>query len=143
LLEGDVLFPYGAVSCNPYRTKNYNLYHRYQLPMADVMLVGGGITELQLLEAQIQLLNKQVDGVKRAENASIACARVIASIQKAEEKDGFVGGPAITAADGTTTGGPAAGGGGAGQPNQYHSGAAGNGGSGGGGGAEGGCCTLL
>lgn len=106
--------------------------------MTDVML-GGGATELQVLESQVQLLTKQMDGVKRAENASSACARVIASIQKAEEKDGFVGGPGA----GNNLDGGGGGGGGA---NQYHSGGGGPGSNGGGGaqgGAEGGCCVVM
>ena len=75
----------------------------------------GGITELQLMESEILLLNKQLDGVKRAENTSTACARVIASIQAAEEKDGFVGGSSDS--------------------NQYHSST--------GGGPDGGCCVVM
>jgi hypothetical protein len=110
--------------------------------MTDGML-GGGATELQVLESQVLLLTKQMEGVKRAENTSSACARVIASIQKAEEKDGFVGGPA--AADGAGGGGAGGAGGGA---NQYHSGGGGGSGSNGGGGraqggAEGGCCVVM
>jgi hypothetical protein len=112
--------------------------------MADVvMLVGGGVTELQILEAQIANLNRQVEGVKRAENASSACAQVIASIQKAEEKDGFVGDNAVAGAGG---GGPEGGAGGVAQANQYHSGASGGSNGGGGAGAgqpEGGCCTVM
>ena len=105
--------------------------------MTDVMM-GGGATELQVLESQVLLLTKQMDGVKRAENTSSACARVIASIQKAEEKDGFVGGPGA--------GSNLDGGGGGGGANQYHSGGGGagsNGGAGAQGGAEGGCCVVM
>lgn len=74
----------------------------------------GGITELQMLEAEIKLLEKQLDGVKRAEKASVACSRIVASIQAGEESDGFVGGSSS---------------------NQYHSSA--------GTAAEGGCCAVL
>jgi hypothetical protein len=98
-------------------------------------MLGGGATELQMLEEQVANLNRQVEGVKRAENASGACARVIASIQKAEEKDGFVGDANSLAA---AAGGPE----GAGAANQYHSGAGGSNG-GGGGQAEGGCCAVM
>jgi len=88
-----------------------NLESRTELAMSEIT----GITELQLLEAEILLLNKQLDGVKKAETTSASCARVLASIQAAEEKDGFVGGSL--------------------ENNQYHSSS--------GSGAEGGCCNLM
>ena len=74
----------------------------------------GGVTELQILEGEIRLLNKQLDGVKRADNTSSSCARVIQAIQAAEEKDGFVGGSA--------------------EMNSFHAST--------GAGAEGGCCSV-
>jgi len=78
----------------------------------------GGITELQLLEAEATMLERQLDGVNRAGSASEACARVIASIRAAEEGDGFVGAAASAS----------------GEHNQYHSSA----------GSEGdGCCAVL
>jgi len=88
--------------------------------MSDVGV--GGITELQMLESEVKLLKKQLDGVQRAEKTSVASARAIASIQRTEEGDGFVG-----------VGGGAAGGD---AQNQYHSSAAAADGGGG-------CCSLM
>lgn len=50
----------------------------------------GGITELQLLQADIELMKKQLQGIKGGENTSVACSRMISSITKAEDQDGFV-----------------------------------------------------
>lgn len=72
----------------------------------------GGVTELELLEVQIAIAERQLAGVQKAEKTSAACARVAASIQGAEESDNFVGGAAS---------------------NQYHSSAAPS---------DGGCCTV-
>lgn len=79
--------------------------------MADV----GGVTELQFLEGEIRLLKKQLDGINKADVTSSSCARVIASIQAAEEKDGFIGGSM--------------------ENNQFHTSA--------GAGGDGGCCTVM
>jgi len=78
----------------------------------------GGQTELQLLEAEVTILKKQLDGVKNAEPASTACARIVSSIKNAESKDGFLVGE----------GGPA-------EHNQFHTQA--------GAASDGGCCVLL
>jgi prefoldin subunit 5 len=51
---------------------------------------GGGVTEYQLLQADIVNLQKQKADVEAAEKTSIACARIIASIKAAEGKDGFL-----------------------------------------------------
>mmetsp|Transcript_2536 Transcript_2536/g.4332 ORF Transcript_2536/g.4332 Transcript_2536/m.4332 type:complete len:82 (+) Transcript_2536:1053-1298(+) len=50
----------------------------------------GGITELQLLQAEIKILKKQLDGVHGGENTSVACDRIVSHITKAEDHDSFV-----------------------------------------------------
>ena len=77
----------------------------------------GGITELQLLEAEIAVLEKQLDSVMNAENTSKACARIVSAIRAAETKDGFL---MIQGAQ---------------EHNQFHSSAGNPNG--------GGCCTVL
>mmetsp|Transcript_27701 Transcript_27701/g.76230 ORF Transcript_27701/g.76230 Transcript_27701/m.76230 type:complete len:82 (-) Transcript_27701:3576-3821(-) len=49
-----------------------------------------GITELQMLEAEIAILEKQASSVQGADSAGVACTRIVKSIQGAESKDGFV-----------------------------------------------------
>mmetsp|Transcript_127322 Transcript_127322/g.179703 ORF Transcript_127322/g.179703 Transcript_127322/m.179703 type:complete len:82 (-) Transcript_127322:62-307(-) len=75
----------------------------------------GGITELQLLEAEVQLLKKKLELTKSAEETSACCARIIGSVNSAQAKDGFL-----------VTEGSA--------PNQFHT-SAGNPG-------EKGCCVV-
>lgn len=75
----------------------------------------GGVTELQLLENEARLLTKQLDAVQRSEKTSASCARLIAAIQAAEEKDGFVGGAT--------------------ENNQYHTSAGSS--------SDGGCCNVM
>jgi hypothetical protein len=77
----------------------------------------GGITELQLLEAEAGTLKKELQGVQAAENTSVACARAVAAIT-AETKDGF-----LVKEGGTVT------------QNQYHTSA--------GAAEEDSCCTIL
>ena len=77
--------------------------------------VGGGITELQLLEAEVQLLKKKLDLAKSADETSVVCTRIIASIQSKATKDGFL----------VTEGSP---------PNQYHTSAGSS--------AESSCCVV-
>jgi hypothetical protein len=77
----------------------------------------GGITELQLLEAENVSLQKELEGVKAGESTSVACGRAAAAIKGAEAKDGFL-----------VKEGPAT-------QNQYHTSA--------GAGGEDGCCTVL
>ena len=50
----------------------------------------GGATELQLLQHDIALTKKQLEGIQGAENTSVACARIATHIQKAEDVDGFL-----------------------------------------------------
>mmetsp|Transcript_24817 Transcript_24817/g.35375 ORF Transcript_24817/g.35375 Transcript_24817/m.35375 type:complete len:81 (-) Transcript_24817:264-506(-) len=76
----------------------------------------GGITELQLLQADIVLLKKQLEGVQSGENTSLACARIAGNIEAGEAKDGFL------IKEGQ-------------DPNQFHTSA--------GPAAEEGCCTVL
>lgn len=73
-----------------------------------------GITELQLLEKETSILKKQLDEVQKADNTSTACARIIANIEGAEEKDGFLvkEGAAVEQNQFHTAAGPAAGEGG-------------------------------
>jgi tryptophan synthase beta subunit len=50
----------------------------------------GGITELQLLEAEVQLLRKKLGSVKKAEKTSSACRKIISSVHASEGKDFFL-----------------------------------------------------
>ena len=50
----------------------------------------GGITELQLLEAEVQLLKKKLELTKSAEETSACCSRIIASMNSAQARDGFL-----------------------------------------------------
>lgn len=50
----------------------------------------GGITELQLLEAEVKLLNKKLEVAKGADKTSMGCSRIVSSIQGWQNKDGFV-----------------------------------------------------
>jgi prefoldin subunit 5 len=80
----------------------------------------GGITELQMLQAEMELLENQLSGIQQAENTSTACARIIASIKDNEGKDGFLvheGGTMHT------------------DHNMYYAAAATNG--------DGGCCVII
>jgi hypothetical protein len=76
----------------------------------------GGITELQMLEAEVALLQTKRDAVKKAEKSSVACTRIIASVHAKEGHDCFL-----------TTEGRA--------PNPFHSSA--------GSGGDGSCCVVL
>lgn len=84
------------------------------------MAESGGITELQMLQAEIELLEKQLNGVQKAENTSQACLRIIASIKASEMKDGFL----VHEGGSTNT-----------DHSMYYAAAATNG--------DGGCCTVL
>ena len=75
----------------------------------------GGITELQLMEAEVKLLKKKLEVVKGADKTSTSCSRITSSIAGSQSKDGFV-----------VTEGSA--------PNMFHT-AAGTSG-------ESGCCTV-
>jgi hypothetical protein len=79
----------------------------------------GGITELQLLEADNAALKKELEGVKAGESTSVACGRAVAAIKAAETKDGFL----VKEAGTVST------------QNQYHTSAGAAG--------EDGCCTVL
>lgn len=50
----------------------------------------GGITELQLLEAEVALLKKKLEGAKGAEKTSACCSRIVASVNSAQAKDSFL-----------------------------------------------------
>jgi hypothetical protein len=78
----------------------------------------GGITELQLLEAENASLKQELEGVQAGESTSVACGRAVAAIKGAEAKDGF-----LVKEGGTAT------------QNQYHTSA--------GAGGDDGCCTVL
>jgi hypothetical protein len=79
-----------------------------------IMSEVGGITELQMLEAKVALLEQKVILAKDAENTSVCCSMIVASISSSQAKDGFL-----------VTEGSA--------PNQFHTVAAPG---------EGGCCIL-
>lgn len=78
----------------------------------------GGITILQLLEQEVELLKKQLEGIKAAESTSVACPRIATNIQKGEDLDGFL----------VKEGGVA-------EANQFHTSAGSS--------TEDGCCVLL
>lgn len=78
-----------------------------------------GITELQLLEAEVASLEHTLKAVQAGEKTSIACSRVVNSITSHEDKDLFL----------VKEGGAAG-------ENQYHNSA----GTSGGGGD---CCVIL
>lgn len=78
----------------------------------------GGATELELLQSEQAVLQSELNGVKKAENASVACKRFQAAVQAGKDKDGFIVKEA-----------------GAAEQNQYHTSAGSS--------AEGGCCVVL
>jgi len=49
-----------------------------------------GMTELQLLEAEKEVLEKVLEGLQKAENTSEVCSIIVSSIQNAEATDGFL-----------------------------------------------------
>lgn len=50
----------------------------------------GGITELQMMEAEVKLLQKKLDVVQGADKTSVSCSRIASSISATQNKDGFV-----------------------------------------------------
>ena len=76
----------------------------------------GGITELQMLEAELALLKTKLDMSSGAEKSSVACSRIVENIHSSEVNDSFV----------ITEGG---------SPNLFHTSA--------GTAKEGDCCILL
>ena len=50
----------------------------------------GGITELQLLEAEVALLKKKLEVANGADKTSVGCSRIVSSIQGSQSNDGFV-----------------------------------------------------
>lgn len=78
----------------------------------------GGITELQMLQSEQAVLKSELNGVKKAENTSVACKRIQAAIQADKDKDGFLVKEA-----------------GAVEQNVYHTSAGAS--------TEGGCCVVL
>ena len=73
------------------------------------------ITELQEVEAEVQLLKAKETLVAKAENTSVSCSRIVTSVTAAQAKDGFL------ATEGSA-------------PNQFHT-SAGTAG-------ESGCCVV-
>lgn len=49
-----------------------------------------GVTELQEMEAEVKLLKAKLEKAKDAENTSVACSRIVASVTAAQSKDGFL-----------------------------------------------------
>mmetsp|Transcript_27443 Transcript_27443/g.76952 ORF Transcript_27443/g.76952 Transcript_27443/m.76952 type:complete len:81 (-) Transcript_27443:16-258(-) len=77
----------------------------------------GGITELQMLEAEIRLMADKLKKARAADKTSTSCSRIVSSIVAAESKDAFV----------TTEGG---------SPNLFHTSVGSSGGGDG-------CCVVL
>ena len=50
----------------------------------------GTVTELQMVQSEVEVLKSVLDGVKKAETKSSACASLTASVKKLEEADGFI-----------------------------------------------------
>ena len=50
----------------------------------------GGVTELQMLESEVEVMKSVLEGVKKADTKSQGCAAIVASVKKADEADGFV-----------------------------------------------------
>lgn len=50
----------------------------------------GGISELQVMEAEVALLKSKVEMAQGAEKASVCCSRIVGSINSAQGKDGFL-----------------------------------------------------
>jgi hypothetical protein len=83
-----------------------------------IMSEVGGITELQMLQAEAASLKKELEGVQNAETISVSCKRIAAAVQEAKGMDGFL----VTEA-------------GAVEKNQFHTSASAS--------AQGGCCVVL
>lgn len=75
-----------------------------------------GLTEMQLLEAEVASLQKTLKSLSEAENTSSACSRILQKIKAAEERDGFLVKEGVA------------------QSNQYHT-SSGQGGDG--------CCVVM
>jgi hypothetical protein len=78
----------------------------------------GGITTLQLLEAELATLKKTLRGVEAAQNTGKASAKVLPSILECQSLDSFLVREGVA------------------DHNVYHT-------SAGGGGGDGGCCLVL
>jgi len=78
----------------------------------------GGITELQMLQSEQAVLQSELNGVKKAENTSVACKRIQAAIQAGKDKDGFLVKEGVAV-----------------EQNAYHTSAGAS--------SEGGCCVVL
>jgi hypothetical protein len=50
----------------------------------------GGITELQVLESEVALLERKAEMAQDAEKTSVCCSRIVGSINSAQGKDGFL-----------------------------------------------------
>lgn len=51
-----------------------------------------GITDLQMVQQEKAILEKELQSVKAAEDTSVSCARVVASVQEMSSVDGFLEG---------------------------------------------------
>jgi hypothetical protein len=96
------------------RNKRENAQRGHGITMSEV----GGITELQLLQAEAASLTKELEGVKKAETISVSCKRIAAAVQEAKGKDGF-----LVAEEGAE------------EKNQFHTAPSAS--------AESGCCVVL
>jgi hypothetical protein len=54
------------------------------------MAEGGGITELQILQADVAALKKQLGKIREADNTSAHCSAIVSAIHAAEAKDAFL-----------------------------------------------------
>ena len=90
--------------------KRLRIFLTVRLIMSEIV----GITDVEELEKEVALLEKKLELAKDAENTSLACERIIGSINSSQAKDGFL----VTEGNG---------------PNQFHTPAALG---------ESGCCVL-
>lgn len=80
----------------------------------------GGVTELQLLRADIAVLQNQLEGINQAPTTSSIAIKIMAAVARHEDQDGFVGNAGTSAGS---------------EHNQFHSNPSS-------GGESGGCCAV-
>eukprot|EP00529_Nitzschia_sp_RCC80_P040062 CAMPEP_0113472212 /NCGR_PEP_ID=MMETSP0014_2-20120614/17394_1 /TAXON_ID=2857 /ORGANISM="Nitzschia sp." /LENGTH=80 /DNA_ID=CAMNT_0000364905 /DNA_START=383 /DNA_END=625 /DNA_ORIENTATION=+ /assembly_acc=CAM_ASM_000159 len=49
-----------------------------------------GITEVQEMELEVKLLKRKLEDIRKSDNTSVSCSRILSSISSAQAKDGFL-----------------------------------------------------
>ena len=49
-----------------------------------------GITEVQEIESEVKLLKRKLDDIRKSDNTSVSCSRIVSSVSSAQAKDGFL-----------------------------------------------------